>query len=252
MNTPKINYQLIGDDMQVVEIKLVPGETIIAEAGAMNWMEDDIAFETKLGDGSAPEKGFFERLFDAGKRVLVGESAFITHLTNQGKTNRKVGFGAPYPGKVIPIDLEAFSGRIFCQRDTFLCATLGTRISIALNQRLGGFFANEGFIVQQLDGDGQVFLHTGGTVIKKVLGDETLKVSVGCLVAYSQGIQCDVERIRGFENLLFGGQGAYVTKLTGTGVVYLQSLPFSKLANQVISRMPVKHKTRERKSSFDH
>jgi len=252
MSTQKLKYELIGDDMQVVEVELAPKETVIAGIGALNWMEEGISFDTSLSDGSAPEKNFFERLFDAGKRVLVGESAFINHMTNMGNTPRKIGFGAPYPGKVIPIDLEAFSGKIYCLRDVFLCASLGTKISVKLNQKMGfGFFGAQGYVVQQLEGDGMAFLHTGGTVVKKVLGEETLRISGGCLVAYSQGIECSVERIKGLENMFFGGQGSFITVLSGTGVVYLQSLPFSKLANRIISRIPVESRPKDRKSFSD-
>ncbi|OJJ22533.1 TIGR00266 family protein [marine bacterium AO1-C] len=252
MENQKLKYELIGDDMQMVEIELAPKETVIAGIGAMNWMEEGISFDTSLSDGSEPEKGFFERLFDAGKRVLVGESAFINHMTNMSDKNRKIGFGAPYPGKIIPIDLEAFSGKMYCLRDVFLCASLGTKISVKVNHKMGfGFFGTQGYVVQELEGDGMAFLHTGGTVVKKVLGEETLRISGGCLVAYSQGIECSVERIKGFENMFFGGQGSFITALSGTGVVYLQSLPFSKLANRVISRMPKEPRTKERRTFSD-
>ena len=249
MSTQKLKYELIGNDMQVVEIALAPQETVIAGTGALNWMEEGISFDTSLSDGAAPEKNFFERLFDAGKRVLVGESAFINHMTNTSSEPRKIGFGAPYPGKVIPIDLEAFSGKVYCLRDVFLCASLGTKISVKFNHNMGfGFFGAEGYIVQELAGDGLAFLHTGGTVVKKVLGEETIRISSGCLVAYSQGIECSVERIKGLENMFFGGQGSFITSLSGTGVVYLQSLPFSKLANRVISRIPSDSSPKERKN----
>lgn len=252
MSVSKINYELMGGDIQAVEVELAPNETIVAETGAMNWMDEGISFETKMGDGSDPKRGFFDNLMEAGRRFLVGESLFLTHFTNQTNTNKKMGFAAPYPGKVLPIDLEAFSGKIYCHKESFLCATLGTKVSIELNQRFGfGFFANNGFIIQELEGNGQAFLHTGGTIVKKILGEETLRVSMGCVVAYSQGIVCNVERIKGWHNVFFGKEGAFVTSLSGTGVVYLQSLPFSKLADQVISRMPVKYKVKERARKDD-
>ena len=185
MNSHEIDYRIHGDDLQTVEIELDPQETVIAEAGAMNWMEEDIAFEARMGDGSEPNSGFMGKLFGAGKRMLTGESLFMTHFTNRGALKRHVAFAAPYPGKIVPVDLAALGGDLLCQKDAFLCAAMGTRVSIAFNKKLGaGFFGGEGFILQKLQGDGNAFLHAGGTVVKKELRGETLRVDTGCIVAF--------------------------------------------------------------------
>ena len=169
-NSHEIDYRIHGDDLQTVEVELDPQETVIAEAGAMNWMEDDIAFETRMGDGSEANSGVMGKLFGAGKRLLTGESLFMTHFTNRGAMKRKVAFAAPYPGKIVPVDLAALGGDLLCQKDAFLCAALGTSVSIAFNRKLGaGFFGGEGFILQKLQGDGRAFLHAGGTVVKREL-----------------------------------------------------------------------------------
>ena len=168
MRSHKVDYEIIGDDIQIVEIELDPGETVIAEAGAMNYMEDGITFEAKMGDGSQPESGFFGKLMNAGSRVLTGESIFLTHFTNQGAGKKRVAFAAPYPGKIIPIDMTKVNGELLCQKDAFLAAALGTKVGIAFTKRLGtGFFGGEGFILQHLQGDGMVFIHAGGTLIQK-------------------------------------------------------------------------------------
>ena len=170
MQSHEIEYEIFGDDMQIVEIELDPGETVVAEAGAMNYMEDDIEFVTKMGDGSDPQQGFMSKMMAVGSRVLTGESIFMTHFTNQGGEKKRVAFAAPYPGKVIALDLSELGGSMICQKDAFLCAALGTKISIAFQRKLGvGFFGGEGFILQRLDGDGLAFVHAGGTVIKKKL-----------------------------------------------------------------------------------
>src|SRR5512136_2389287 len=184
MKSHQIEYKIYGDDMQVVEIELDPGETVVAEAGAMNWMEDGITFETKLGDGSKPEAGLLDKLLSAAKRTITGESIFMTHFSNAGSGKKRVAFAAPYPGKIVPVDLAAVGGELLCQKDAFLCAALGTGISIAFTKRFGaGLFGGEGFILQSLQGDGLAFVHAGGTVIEKELRGEILRVDTGCLVA---------------------------------------------------------------------
>ena len=239
MRSDKVDYEIIGDDLQIVEIELDPTETIIAEAGSMNYMEEDISFEAKMGDGSNPGAGIMDSLLNVGKRVLTGESLFITHFTNKGSQKRKVAFAAPYPGKIIPIDLNQIGGRFICQKDAFLCAAFGTRLSIALNKRIGaGFFGGEGFILQKLEGDGLAFVKAGGTIIKKELHGETLRVDTGCIVGFSDGIQYDIQRSGSLKSMVFGGEGLFLATLRGVGTVYLQSLPFSRLADRIIAHAP--------------
>ena len=239
MQSHEVDYEIFGNDMQVVEVELDRDETIIAEAGAMNWMEDDIAFEAKMGDGSNQNEGLMGKLLSAGKRVISGESLFITHFTNIGGTKRRVAFAAPYPGHIIPVDLSQIGGELTCQKDAFLCAALGTELSIAFSRKLGaGFFGGEGFILQTLRGDGMAFVHAGGSVIKKELVNETLRVDTGCLVAFSPGIDYDIEMTKGLKSMFFGGEGLFLATLSGTGTVYLQSLPFSRLADRIIEQIP--------------
>ncbi len=234
-----MDYEIFGDDMQTVEVELDPGETVIAEAGAMNWMEEGISFEAKMGDGSAPDKGFMGKLFDAGKRAITGESLFITHFTNQGGGKKRVAFSAPYPGKIIPVNMATVGGQLICQKDAFLCAALGTKVTIAFNRKLGaGFFGGEGFILQRLEGDGMAFVHAGGTIVKKELNGERLMVDTGCIVAFSEGIDYDIQRAGGLKSMFFGGEGLFLATLAGHGTVYLQSLPFSRLADRIISHAP--------------
>ncbi|MGW8124170.1 TIGR00266 family protein [Roseivirga echinicomitans] len=239
MRSHEIEYELHGDDMQMVEIELDPQETVIAEAGAMNWMEEDIDFQAKMGDGSEPDNGILGKLLSVGKRVLTGESIFMTHFTNMGYAKRKVTFAAPYPGKIIPVDLNEIGQGIICQKDAFLCAALGTNVSIAFSRKLGaGFFGGEGFILQKLQGDGMAFLHAGGTVVKRQLNGETLRVDTGCIVAFSPGIDYDIQRAGNLKSMFFGGEGLFLATLRGTGTVYLQSLPFSRLADRIIQHAP--------------
>lgn len=239
MKCHKIDYEIFGDDMQVVEVELDPSETVVAEAGAMNWMDDGIAFEAKMGDGSQPDKGLFGSLLDVGKRALTGESIFMTHFSNVGTGKKRVAFAAPYPGKVIPLDMSAVGGDFICQKDAFLCAALGTEVSITFNQRLGaGFFGGEGFILQRLRGDGMAFVHAGGTIVERELRGETIRVDTGCIVGFTPGIDYDIERAGGLKSMFFGGEGLFLATLRGTGKVYLQSLPFSRLADRVISSAP--------------
>ncbi len=235
----EVDYEIIGDEMQIVEVELDPGETIIAEAGAMNYMEEGITFEAKLGDGSSASEGLLSKLLSAGKRAMAQESVFMTHFTNAVNIKRHVAFAAPYPGKIIPVDLDKFGGVIYCQKDAFLCAALGTKIDIAFNRRLGvGFFGGEGFILEKLVGDGMVFIHAGGTVVKKELNGETLRVDTGCLVAFGEGIDYNIERAGSLKSMIFGGEGIFLATLRGRGVVYLQSLPFSRLADRIIDSAP--------------
>jgi uncharacterized protein (TIGR00266 family) len=239
MQSHEVDYEIFGNDMQVVEIELDLGETIVAEAGAMNWMEADIVYEAKMGDGSSGDGGLMGKLLSAGKRAISGESLFLTHFTNTGSHKRRVAFAAPYPGHIIPIDLAYIGGELLCQKDAFLCAALGTELGIAFSRRLGaGFFGGEGFILQRLRGDGMAFVHAGGSVIKKELVNETLRVDTGCLVALSSGIDYDIEMVKGLKSMFFGGEGLFLATLSGTGTVYLQSLPFSKLADRIIEQVP--------------
>ena len=240
MRCHEVDYEIIGDDLQMVEIELDPAETVIAEAGSMNYMEDGISFEAKMGDGSQPDKGFLGKMLDVGKRALTGESLFMTHFTNQGQGKRRVAFAAPYPGKIIPVDMSQIPGQeIYCQKDAFLCAALGTQVGIAFQKRLGaGFFGGEGFILQRLQGDGLAFLHAGGTIIQKDLRGETLRVDTGCIVGFSRGIDYDIQRAGNLKSMFFGGEGLFLATLQGTGRVWLQSLPFSRLADRVIAHAP--------------
>lgn len=239
MQSHEVDYEIFGNDMQVVEVELDLGETIVAEAGAMNWMEEDIEYEAKMGDGSGGDEGLMGKLFSAGKRALTGESLFMTHFTNTGSNKRRVAFAAPYPGHIIPIDLAEMGGELTCQKDAFLCAALGTELSIAFSRKLGrGFFGGEGFILQRLRGDGMAFVHAGGTVIKKELVNDTLRIDTGCLVAFTSGIDYDIEMVKGLKSMFFGGEGLFLATLQGTGTVYLQSLPFSKLADRIIAQVP--------------
>lgn len=235
MKCHEVDYEIIGDDMQIVEVELDPAETVIAEAGAMNYMEDGISFEAKMGDGSKPEAGILDSLLKVGKRMLTGESIFMTHFTNSGQGKKRVAFSAPYPGKIIPIDMAKMGQTLICQKDAFLCAALGTEVSISFQKRLGaGFFGGEGFILQQLKGDGMAFIHVGGTVIKRELNNEVLRVDTGCIAAFTTGIEYDIERAGNLKSMVLGGEGLFLATLRGTGTVYLQSLPFSRLANRVL------------------
>jgi uncharacterized protein (TIGR00266 family) len=231
----EIDYEIFGDDMQMVEVELDPGETVIAEAGAMNYVEEGIEFHAKMGDGTEPDQGVMGKLLGAAKRKLTGESIFITHFTNHGGGKSKVAFAAPYPGKIIPIDMAKIGGQIFCQKDAFLCAALGTKISIAFTKRLGaGFFGGEGFILQKLEGDGMAFVHAGGTVIKKKLNGQTLRVDTGCVVGFAGDIEYNIERAGNLKSMFFGGEGMFLATLRGQGTVLLQSLPFSRLADRIL------------------
>ena len=236
MQSHEVDYEIFGDDMQIVEVELDPSEVVIAEAGAMNYMEDGIRFETRMGDGAQPSGGIMNSLMNVGKRVLTGESIFLTHFTNGGQGKKRVAFAAPYPGKIIPVDLNAVGGELICQKDAFLCAAFGTTTGIAFQKKLGaGFFGGEGFILQRLNGDGMAFIHVGGTVIKRELqAGEVLRVDTGGLAAMSGGVDYDIERAGNLKSMVFGGEGIFLATLRGPGTVYLQSLPFSRLADRVL------------------
>ncbi|GAB4253680.1 MAG: TIGR00266 family protein [Saprospiraceae bacterium] len=232
----EIDYQLYGEEMQFVEIELDPEETVVAESGSFMMMDDGIEMQTIFGDGSGQDKGFMGKLFSAGKRLLTGESLFMTAFTNVDVIKRKVSFAAPYAGKIIPLDLYELGGKVVCQKDAFLCAAKGVSVGIELQRKLGtGIFGGEGFIMQKLEGDGMAFVHSGGMVIKKELevGD-TLRVDTGCVVAYTSGIDFDIEFVGGIKNTIFGGEGLFFAKMTGPGTVWLQSLPISRLASRIL------------------
>jgi uncharacterized protein (TIGR00266 family) len=235
----EVDYQIHGDDLQMVEVELDPGEVVIAEAGSMNWMEEGIGFEARMGDGSQPQAGFFDKLLDAGKRVLTGESVFMTHFTNEGRGKSRVTFAAPYPGKVVPIDLDAVGGELLCQKDAFLAAACGTEVGIAFQRRLGvGLFGGEGFILQRLRGDGLAFVHAGGSVVERELNGETLRIDTGCIAAFTSSLDYDIQRSGSLKSMVFGGEGLFLATLSGYGKVWLQSLPFSRLAGRVIAASP--------------
>lgn len=239
MKSHEVDYEILGHDMQMVEVELDPGETVIAEAGAMNYVEDGIVFESKMGDGSDPDQSFMGKLFSAGKRVISGESLFMTHFTHEGVGKKRVSFAAPFPGSIIPLNLAEIGGEVTCQKDSFLCAAYGTNIDIAFQRKLGaGFFGGEGFILERLRGDGMAFMHAGGTVVKKELRGETLRVDTGCLVGFTGGIEYDIEMVKGLKSMFFGGEGLFLATLKGTGTVWLQSLPFSRLADRVLQHAP--------------
>jgi uncharacterized protein (TIGR00266 family) len=222
-----VDYHIFGDDMQLVEIELDPGEGVRAEVGTMTYMEPGIEMQTGTGGG----------IFKGFKRAITGESFFITTFMNNGNGKSRAAFAAPYPGKIIPIELSDFGGKILCQKDSFLCAAKGVEIEIALTKKLGaGIFGGEGFILQRLEGDGLAFVHAGGTVIEKDLAaGETLRVDTGCLVAFATSVEYDIQFVGGFTNALFGGEGLFLATLTGPGKIYLQSLPFSRIADRILA-----------------
>lgn len=231
MRSHEIDYKILGNDIQVLEVELDQNETVIAEAGAMVYMEEGIQFETKMGDGSEPSQGFMGKLLSAGSRLLTGESLFMTHFTHRGQAPKtRVAFSAPYPGTIMPVDLSQIPQGLIVQKDGFLAAALGTKINIHFNKRLGaGFFGGEGFILQRLLGDGLAFVHAGGTVIEKQLNNQTLRVDTGCVVAFESGIDFDIQRAGGLKSMIFGGEGLMLATLSGTGRVWLQSMPVKKL-----------------------
>lgn len=240
MRSHEIDYEIYGEEMQFVEVELDPRETVVAEAGAMMFIEDGIRMEARFGDGSEPDKGFFGKLMEGAKRKITGESLFMTWFTNEGQGKRKAAFGAPYPGKIVAIDLKSIGGEYICQKDSFLCAAMGTNIGIAFNKKLGaGFFGGEGFIMQRLRGDGMAFVHAGGTIVKKTLKPgETLRIDTGCIVGFTPTVNYDIQRAGNLKSMFFGGEGLFLATLSGPGEVLLQSLPFSRLADRIYAAAP--------------
>ena len=240
MQAHEIDYHIFGEEMQYVEIELDPQEIVIAEAGSFMMMDNNIKMETIFGDGSVQQNTLFDKLLSAGKRVLTGESLFMTAFINQNNTKSKVSFAAPYPGKIIAIDLTHFGGKFICQKDSFLCAAKGVAIGIEFSKKLGrGLFGGEGFIMQKIEGDGMAFVHSGGTLAKKELAaGEILKVDTGCIVGFTKDVDYDIEFIGGIKNSIFGGEGLFYASLRGPGTVYIQSLPFSRLADRIIASAP--------------
>ena len=239
MRCHEVDYTVYGDDLQFVEVELDPGETVIAEAGTMMYMEGGIEFETKMGDGADPEQGFMGKLFSAGKRMITGESIFLTHFTHRGSGKSHVAFASSIPGKIVALDMGTLGGDLICQKDSFLCASLGTKLDIAFNKKLGaGLFGGEGFILERINGDGMVFFNAGGTIIEKELNNETIRVDTGCIVAFEEGISYDIQRAGNLKSMIFGGEGLFLATLSGSGRVWLQSLPFSRLADNILKFAP--------------
>ena len=236
----ELDHRIVGDDMQCVEITLDPQETVVAEAGTMMMMDEGITMATIFGDGRGQERGFLDKMLSAGKRVLTGESLFMTTYTNTSSVRRTAWFAASYPGKIMALDLRDYHGKLVCQKDSFLCAAKGVSIGIEFQKRMGaGLFGGEGFIMQKLEGDGQVYIHAGGTTIQRELAmGEMLRVDTGCLVAMTQSVDYDIQFVGGIKNTLFGGEGLFFAQLRGPGHVWIQSLPFSRLADNIIAAAP--------------
>jgi uncharacterized protein (TIGR00266 family) len=240
MTAHEIDYEIHGEEMQFVEIELDPHEGVVAESGSFMMMDDNITMDTIFGDGSGQSKDILGSLFSAGKRLLTGESLFMTVFTNASGQKRKISFASPYPGKIIPVHLTDFNGEFICQKDAFLCAAKGVSISIEFSKKIGrGLFGGEGFIMQKVQGDGLAFLHASGTVVKRELkAGEMLRVDTGCLVGFSRTVDYDIEFVGGIRNTIFGGEGMFFATLRGPGTVAIQSLPFSRLANRVLAYAP--------------
>lgn len=240
MKAHEIDYHIYGEEMQYVEIELDPQEIVVAESGSFMMMENGIQMQTIFGDGSREQQGIFDKLLSAGKRVLTGESLFMTAYINQERGKKKAYFASPYPGKIIPIDLTKYGGKFICQKDSFLCAAKGVSIGIEFSKKLGrGLFGGEGFIMQKLEGDGMAFVHSGGTLARRELAaGEVLKVDTGCIVGFTKDVDYDIEFIGGIKNSIFGGEGLFFATLRGPGIVYVQSLPFSRLADRIIASAP--------------
>ncbi len=240
MNAHEIDYNIFGEEMQYVEIELDPQEAVVAEAGSFMMMDSDIQMETIFGDGSNRDSGVLGKIFSAGKRILTGESLFMTAFMNMGGNKRSVSFASPYPGKIVPIDLSEKDGKFICQKDAFLCAAKGVSVGIEFSKRLGrGLFGGEGFIMQKLEGNGMAFVHAGGTLARKELAaGEVLRVDTGCIVGFTRNVDYDIEFVGGIKNTIFGGEGLFFATLRGPGVVYIQSLPFSRLAGRIWAAAP--------------
>ncbi|XZF13931.1 TIGR00266 family protein [Chitinophagaceae bacterium MMS25-I14] len=244
-NNHEIDYRIFGEEMQYVEVELDPGETAIAEAGAFMMMDDGIKMETIFGDGSQQQGGgILGKLFNAGKRLLVGESLFMTAYTNTGQGKKRVSFASPYPGKIIPLDLQQLGGKVICQKDAFLCAAKGVAIGIEFQKKLGtGLFGGEGFIMEKLEGDGLAFVHAGGHVTQRELQPgQLLKIDTGCIVGFTSSVHYDIEFIGGIKNTIFGGEGVFFATLRGPGTVWIQTLPVSRLASRILSYATIKRK----------
>nr|WP_255358930.1 TIGR00266 family protein [Rhizobacter sp. Root1221] len=235
-----VDFEIKGSEMQFVEVELDPGEAAVGEAGSLMFMDAGIGMDTVFGDGSAQQGGFLGKLLGAGKRLVTGESLFTTVYTNQASRKLRVAFAAPYPGKILPMDLSKMGGKLICQKDAFLCAAKGVSLGIHFQQKMSvGFFGGEGFVMQKLEGDGLAFVHAGGTVVRRELkADETLLVDTGCLVAMTPGVNFEIQYVGKIKTALFGGEGLFFAKVTGPGTVWLQSLPFSRLASRVFAAAP--------------
>ncbi len=236
-----IDYEIKGAEMQYVEVELDPGEAAIGEAGSLMFMDAEIDMDTVFGDGNRQQSGgFFGKLLGAGKRLVTGESLFTTVYTNQGSGKKRVAFAAPYPGKILPMDLRALGGTLICQKDAFLCAARGVSLGIHIQQKLStGFFGGEGFIMQRLDGDGLAFVHAGGTVVRRELQPgQSLLIDTGCVVAYTPSVNFEIQYVGKIKTALFGGEGVFLARVTGPGQVWLQTLPFSRLASRVFAAAP--------------
>jgi len=235
-----VDFEIRGAEMQFVEVELDPGEAAVGEAGSMMFMDAGITMDTVFGDGSANQGGFFGKLLGAGKRLVTGESLFTTVYTNQASGKQRVAFAAPYPGKIVPMDLRQLGGRLICQKDAFLCAARGVSLGIHFQQKLSvGFFGGEGFIMQKLEGDGMAFVHAGGTVVRRELQPgQTLLIDTGCIVALTPSVDFEIQYVGKIKTALFGGEGVFFAKVTGPGTVWLQSLPFSRLASRVFAAAP--------------
>ncbi len=242
-----VDYEIKGEEMQFVEVELDPGEAAIGEAGSMMFMDAGIDMDTIFGDGSQQQGGFLGKVLGAGKRLITGESLFTTVYTNTGSGKKRVAFAAPYPGKILAMDLQQLGGTLLCQKDSFLCAARGVSLGIGFQKRLGaGFFGGEGFIMQKLEGDGLAFVHAGGTLLRRDMqAGETLMVDTGCVVAYTPSVDFDIQYVGKIKTALFGGEGLFLAKLTGPGTVWLQSLPFSRLASRIFAAAPQRGGSRE-------
>jgi uncharacterized protein (TIGR00266 family) len=242
-----VDYEIKGSEMQFVEVELDPGEAAVGEAGSMMFMDAGIGMDTVFGDGSASNTGLFGKLLGAGKRLITGESLFTTVFTNQGQGKLRIAFAAPYPGKIIPMDLRQLGGALICQKDAFLCAAKGVSLGMYLQQKMStGFFGGEGFIMQKLEGDGLAFVHAGGTVVRRELKPgQTLLIDTGCVVAFTPNVSFEIQYVGKIKTALFGGEGLFFAKVTGPGTVWLQSLPFSRLASRVFAAAPQRGGSRE-------
>ena len=242
-----VDFEIKGSEMQFVEVELDPGEAAVGEAGSMMFMDAGISMDTVFGDGSAPSGGLFNKLLGAGKRLVTGESLFTTVYTNQARTKLRIAFAAPYPGKILLMDLRQLGGMLICQKDAFLCAAKGVSLGIYMQQRMSvGFFGGEGFIMQKLEGDGLAFVHAGGTCVKRELQPgQTLLIDTGCVVAFTPDVNFEIQYVGKIKTAMFGGEGLFFAKVTGPGTVWLQSLPFSRLASRVFAAAPQRGGSRE-------